>query len=325
MKKISNTLLFLLIIGLLQGCEEASLTLNNNDSNKTEEIVPTPLPTDNNKTQELTFTLLQSSQHSNKGSVGKMFKLIKSQSEYEDEIAKYTTQSVPDVDFENYSVVLVDIGTRENGSYNIEIPSVYKDADENTHVVVVSKEMADKECAATAVLTEPYAFVQIPKTSHVYFDDTLKYYSCDDTKNVDTPNTQKVSDVNVELLENSDAGGLDTTHGKILKVLASQEEYNNAYLKYHVSEQAPLIDFDTYYVVLADIGFRYSIDYAISITSAYKDTQGDLHVEVLSKTGKAGTEPCAVAQAFSNPYTFVKVPKNARIYFEDLLEYYTCE
>lgn len=275
------------------------------------------------ETEDINFTVLQSSQYSDSENHGKVFKLIKTQDEYENEMARYTDKQPAAVDFEKNYVVLADIGTRPDSSYNMEISSVYKDTQGDVHVSVLSKEQKG-ECVANTVITNPHAFIQIPKTDLVYFDDILKYYDCsNDSTNVTPPDTRITSeDVNFTILDISEVSAYNSKHGKVLKVINTQSEYEEEYAKYS-SEIPESVDFNEFKVILTYIGNREALDYSRQILYTSKDVEGNTHVYLSLTTGKG--DNCSYPDILSNPYVFAKIPKGSDVYFNDEVHYYECD
>lgn len=70
------------------------------------------------------------------------------------------SRPVPEVDFSQYSVVLVALGARPTGGYRVDVSSVVKTANGITVNVTIHKP-GDK-CVVTQVVTNPYHFARVP-------------------------------------------------------------------------------------------------------------------------------------------------------------------
>jgi uncharacterized lipoprotein YehR (DUF1307 family) len=91
MKKINTILVLLVMVMMFQGCGDEKTSAS--DSEKT----------------DVDFTVLYNEQYG-QYSATKTLKVITTQSDYEDELTKYITETAPAIDFDTYRVVLVDWG-----------------------------------------------------------------------------------------------------------------------------------------------------------------------------------------------------------------------
>ncbi len=160
MKKIYIFTVLLIVSFIYQGCENGELSSSGNEN------------------IDVNFTVLQSAQGGPYFEHSKIFKVIQTQSDYESELAKYSDEEAPLVDFSAYNVVLADLGVQGDNSHFLEISSVYEDIKGNLHVVVVSKEQKGENCTSSTIVTDPYVFAKIPAGQDVYFDEKVEYYNC---------------------------------------------------------------------------------------------------------------------------------------------------
>ena len=74
------------------------------------------------------------------------------------------TREAPEIDFENYTLLVVASGARPSGGYSVALQSV---RESESHVEVVAFELRPlgRKCTAIAVVTYPVAFALIPHTS----------------------------------------------------------------------------------------------------------------------------------------------------------------
>jgi PrcB C-terminal len=74
------------------------------------------------------------------------------------------TREAPEIDFENYTLLVVASGARPSGGYSVAVQSVWES---ESHVEVVALELRPlgRDCTAIAVVTYPVAFALIPRTS----------------------------------------------------------------------------------------------------------------------------------------------------------------
>lgn len=69
----------------------------------------------------------------------------------------------PSIDFTKETIVLVALGMRNNGGYQLKINSVHEQGNEIT--VDYTEITPNSKCATTQAIVFPYEFISIPKTS----------------------------------------------------------------------------------------------------------------------------------------------------------------
>ena len=123
------------------------------------------------------FFELYSGQYTDSGSfTSKTTRVITSQSEFEAELARYTSAAPALVDFSAGKVLLVDMGERRSGGHAIRVESVTVQPD---HVVArVRLTKPGPGCVVTTVLTNPWQFVQILTDREVLVEEELVVTDC---------------------------------------------------------------------------------------------------------------------------------------------------
>jgi hypothetical protein len=74
------------------------------------------------------------------------------------------TREAPEIDFANYTLLVVASGARPSGGYSVALQSVWES---ESHVEVMALELRPlgRNCTAIAIVTYPVAFALIPHTS----------------------------------------------------------------------------------------------------------------------------------------------------------------
>ncbi len=84
----------------------------------------------------------------------------------------------PEVDFEEYQVVIVAMGMRTSGGYSIKINSVNNS--KGNLMISVTETSPGKGCMLTEALTFPFQMIQIKKNDgKVFFNVTEKVIDCE--------------------------------------------------------------------------------------------------------------------------------------------------
>lgn len=106
----------------------------------------------------------------------KSTKVLDNQEDFLAELAMYTSVATEDVDFSNHKVLLVDMGQRNSGGYEIAVEQVEDHPDYVAAKVKLSKPAED--CIVSAVLSNPYQFIQITTRKEVLVVEELEIVSC---------------------------------------------------------------------------------------------------------------------------------------------------
>lgn len=84
---------------------------------------------------------------------------------------------IPVVDFKTETIILVALGTRNNGGYQLKINSVHELGNELT--INYTETTPNPKCSNTQAIVFPYEFISIPKTSKkVVFKSSEQVGSC---------------------------------------------------------------------------------------------------------------------------------------------------
>lgn len=84
---------------------------------------------------------------------------------------------IPEVNFENETVVLVALGMRNNGGFQLNINTVHELG--NVLTINYTETTPNPKCSNTQAIVFPYEFISIPKTSKkVTFNSSQQMGSC---------------------------------------------------------------------------------------------------------------------------------------------------
>lgn len=105
----------------------------------------------------------------------KFSKVIYNQYDYESELSYYTTDDADDIDFDEYRVVVLDLGERDSDQYSITINSMTK----SDYAVTLSYTLTvpGDDCEETSS-TNPYAILSINTSLEVVVQESLDVASC---------------------------------------------------------------------------------------------------------------------------------------------------
>jgi len=136
----------------------------------TDSNAESPLP-------ENLFSELQHGYYTNSGTfTKKQSKVITGQSDYEDELLNYTSDTPQTADFSQGRVLLVDMGPRNTGGYDITVKSV--DVTDEYITAHVQLSIPGDNCTVTQAFTNPYQFVYIPTTKEVLISESYIRSNC---------------------------------------------------------------------------------------------------------------------------------------------------
>lgn len=84
---------------------------------------------------------------------------------------------LPEINFENETVILVTLGMRNNGGFQLNINTVHELGNELT--INYTETTPNPKCSNTQAIVFPYEFISIPKTSKkVTFNSSQQVGSC---------------------------------------------------------------------------------------------------------------------------------------------------
>ncbi len=121
-------------------------------------------------------TLHQGLQTIGSGSEIKTIRILNNADDYRELLADYSAESSKDVDFNQYQIVLIDLGIRPNGGYGIRIDDVLEQAN---HVVVEFTQLTPgKGCNYDAAQTNPYRFEAIKSLKEIVTQEAIAAATC---------------------------------------------------------------------------------------------------------------------------------------------------
>ncbi|MFT2089941.1 protease complex subunit PrcB family protein [Paraglaciecola sp. 2405UD69-4] len=152
MKKLF--LLFPLLVPL-QSCSDADAT--------------SPVP-------EMEFQVLHDFQYNEyANTTAKSTILINSQSEYESELLKRSSDTPQNIDFDSETVLLVDMGTQSSGGYSLSVTLT----EHNDHILAsIDYQFPGANCGVTTALTNPTQIIKIETTKYVLVSEDISYSDC---------------------------------------------------------------------------------------------------------------------------------------------------
>ena len=162
LNRLINPMNFLLFFALIvfAGCQE--------DETTTESVT------------EVLFTEISSENFSQRTDydLKKQLVVLSNQSDFDLLYPLFVAEETPVVDFEEYLVLALLMGSQSTGGYNIQVDVIYEQ-DNYIEVNVVSS-LPGSNCVTTEALTDPYQFVKIPFTDkEVIFLESVVISSCD--------------------------------------------------------------------------------------------------------------------------------------------------
>ena len=153
MKKL---LILVPFIFQIQGCNEASAT---------SPVVSTK------------YEILHQSQYNEYAdSTNKSVIIIRSQLDYENELLKRTSETIKLVNFEEETILLIDMGARKSGGYDIDIQSFTEENDYIRTKIIYS--LPGDNCSTTQANTNPFKLIKIKTTKEVLVTEELSTSSC---------------------------------------------------------------------------------------------------------------------------------------------------
>lgn len=109
--------------------------------------------------------------HTNKSAI-----VITDEFEYKKELLFRTSEEAQEIDFEKYTLLLLDMGTRFSGGFEIQIKYFVEKPDQMIASVTYLKPGDD--CAVPAAITNPYKFIQIETKKEIIMKEQLVVYHC---------------------------------------------------------------------------------------------------------------------------------------------------
>lgn len=140
----------------IQGCNDANAT--------------SPVPA-------IEYEILHESQYNEYAeSTSKSTIVIRNQTDYENELLKRTSETIKTVNFEQETILLIDMGTRNTGGYSIDIQSF---AGENDHIrAQVLLTLPGNNCGTNQALTNPFKLIKLKTTNEILVTEEIKVSGC---------------------------------------------------------------------------------------------------------------------------------------------------
>lgn len=100
---------------------------------------------------------------------------ISSESEYESELLKRSSESTQSVDFETESVLLVDMGLQSSGGYGLS--ATFTENEDHVLASVVYQ-FPGAGCTTTQALTNPTKIFKLKSTKYILITEEITYSTC---------------------------------------------------------------------------------------------------------------------------------------------------
>lgn len=143
----------------IQGCNDANAT--------------SPPPVD----PVIEYEVLHEAQYNEyANTTNKSVIIIKSQAEYENELLKRTSENIKTVNFEEETIILIDMGARNTGGHTINFESLF-DGPEHIRAVVLLTLPGDN-CVTTQAITNPFKLIKFKSTKEVLVTEELNISRC---------------------------------------------------------------------------------------------------------------------------------------------------
>ncbi|MFT6899090.1 MAG: hypothetical protein ACJA13_003522, partial [Paraglaciecola sp.] len=109
-------------------------------------------------------------------STNKSVMVIRSQTEYENALLKRTSETIKAVNFEEETIVLIDMGTRNTGGHAVDIQSFTEENDYIRAKVIFT--LPADSCATTQAFTNPFKLIKLKTTKDILVTEELNITSC---------------------------------------------------------------------------------------------------------------------------------------------------
>lgn len=106
----------------------------------------------------------------------KQIRFFSGQIDYEDELINYSSDVPQEVDFSQYRIVLIDVGTRSVPGYTVTVGDAYEEDDIVT--LAVNYTTPGVNCRDSGVSYNPYVFVRIETTLDVVVTEMATKTDC---------------------------------------------------------------------------------------------------------------------------------------------------
>jgi hypothetical protein len=109
-------------------------------------------------------------------STSKSAMVIRNANDYADELLKRTSEAPKDVDFTEYTVLLLDMGQRSSGGHSIHMESALWEED---HIrVKVILQIPGNNCYVTDAITNPFEILKLKTRKDILVTEEINYTNC---------------------------------------------------------------------------------------------------------------------------------------------------
>jgi len=102
--------------------------------------------------------------------------IIKNQTEYENALLKRTSEDIKPVNFEEETIILIDMGARNTGGHAINIESLFDGLDHIRAEVLLT--LPGDNCVTTQAITNPFKLIKFKSTKEVLVTEELIVSRC---------------------------------------------------------------------------------------------------------------------------------------------------
>ena len=105
-------------------------------------------------------------------------RFLSDQVSYEDALLNYAADdsTAQDVDFDEFQLLLIDMGTRSTGGYAIAVSDVYEE--EGIVTAELRYTYPEADCSVTDAETTPYLFLRLETQLPVVLSEEVSYTEC---------------------------------------------------------------------------------------------------------------------------------------------------
>ena len=105
-------------------------------------------------------------------------RFLRDQVSYEDALLNYSSDdsTAQDVDFEDFQLLLIDMGTRSTGGYAIAVSNVYEQ--EGIVTAELRYTYPEEDCSVSEAETTPYLFLRLETQLPVVLSEEVSYTEC---------------------------------------------------------------------------------------------------------------------------------------------------
>ncbi|MCJ8313897.1 MAG: protease complex subunit PrcB family protein [Saccharospirillaceae bacterium] len=123
------------------------------------------------------YEILHESQYNEyAASTSKSVIVIRNQVDYKSELLKRSSAAIKAVNFDNETILLIDMGTRLTGGYTIEMQSLTVENDYVRAQVILKS--PGNNCGTTQAITNPFKLIKLKTTSEILITEKIILYSC---------------------------------------------------------------------------------------------------------------------------------------------------